>query len=82
MVPLARIIINTREDLDSIAGTPEHAQFMELLRGSMLRTIDSAVRPESYFMPDYNGEIIEPVWEQIEDFTTIGLFGFQKSDFE
>lgn len=74
--------INTREDLDAIAGTPEHTEFMAALKGSMTRREDQAVYPENYNEPDYDGESIDPVWVNVEDLTTIEKFGFTKSDFE
>ena len=81
MASLHKTIINTRADLDAIAGTPEHAEFMTFLRGTMTRKQDVAVRPEGYGQPDYEGEVIEPVWEDVEDLSTIAAFGFVKSDF-
>jgi len=73
-------IINTRADLDALAGTPEHAEFMTFLKGSMTRKQDVAVRPDSYGQPDYEGDIIPPVWEDVEDLSTITAFGFSKGD--
>lgn len=81
MASLSKIVINTREDLDAIAGTPEHAEFMEFLKGSMTRKQDVAVRPEGYGQPGYEGDVIPPVWEDVEDLSTIVRFGFSKSDF-
>lgn len=74
-------VINTREDLDAIAGTPEHAQFMLYLKGSMTRKQDVQVYPENYNQPDYEGSTLEPIWQDIEDLSIIERFGFQKSDF-
>ena len=73
-------IINTRADLDALAGTREHAEFMTFLKGSMTRKQDVAVRPDSYGQPDYEGDIIPPVWEDVEDLSTITAFGFSKGD--
>ena len=81
MASLARIIINSREDLDLIQGTPEHAQFMDFLRGSMLRRQNNAVYPEGYGQPGYEGPEVEPVWADVEDLSTIERFGFTKADF-
>ena len=81
MASLSKIIINTREDLDAIAGTPEHAEFMEFLKGSMTRKQDVAVRPEGYGQPDYEGAMIPPVWVDVENLGTIERFGFSKSNF-
>jgi hypothetical protein len=75
-------IINTREDLDAIKGTPEHTEFMESLRGSMTRKQDVQVYPDNYNDPDYDGDEIPPVWEDVEDLSTIERFGFTKADFQ
>lgn len=77
-----KTIINTRADLDAIAGTPEHTEFMQFLKGSMTRKQDAAVRPENYSQPDYDGEAIPPVWVDVEDLSTIQSFGFDTVDFE
>jgi hypothetical protein len=82
MASLSKTVINTREDLDAIAGTPEHAEFMEFLKGSMTRKQDVAVRPEGYGQQGYEGEVIPPVWADVEDLATIQRFGFQKGDFQ
>lgn len=74
-------IINTREDLDAIAGTEKHAEFMQVLKGSMTRKVDTQVYPEGYGKPDYEGETLEPIWEDVEDLSTIERFGFTKEDF-
>lgn len=75
-----KIIINTREDLDSIQGTPEHAEFMAMLKGSMTRKQNAQVYPDGYNMPDYEGEKLEPIWEDVEDLSIITRFGFNKKD--
>jgi len=74
--------INTREDLDAIQGTPEHAEFMQFLKGTMTRSQDTAEYPADYNEPDYDGPQVEPVWEDIEDLSTVERFGFVKSDFD
>jgi hypothetical protein len=82
MQSLSKKIINTREDLDSIAGTPEHAAFMAQLKGSMTRKQNVQVYPEGYGRPEYEGEVISPDWRDVEDLSTITSFGFAKTDFE
>jgi hypothetical protein len=82
MASLSKAIINTRADLDAIAGTPEHTQFMGFLKGSMTRKQDIAVRPDNYSQPDYDGEVIAPIWSDVEDLSTITRFGFTKADLE
>jgi hypothetical protein len=79
---LSKNIINTRDDLDAIAGTKEHDEFMQKLKGSMTRKQDVQVYPENYNQPDYDGEKLEPIWEDVEDLTVITSFGFKKSDFK
>jgi len=74
-------VINTREDLDAIAGTPAHDEFMAALKGSMTRKEDQAVYPEGYNEPGYEGDTIDPVWVDVEDLSTIQRFGFTKADF-
>jgi len=59
-------VINTREDLDAITGTPEHDAFMATLRGTLWRLEKN----------DAAG-----VWHAVKDNTTIDLFGFTRADF-
>lgn len=73
-------IINTREDLDAMIGSAEHAQFIEFLRGSITRKQNVAVYPEGYGQPGYTGQEVEPVWQDVEDLSTIQRFGFSKAD--
>lgn len=79
---MASVVINTRADLQSIAGTKEYDEFMERLKGSMTHREDQAAYPDNYNDPDYDGPKIEPVWVDVEDLTTIERFGFSKADFE
>jgi hypothetical protein len=81
MQSMRKVVINTREDLDAIAGTPEHAEFMQFLKGSMTRKQDVAVRSGGYGQTDYEGDEIPPVWQDVEDLSTIEAFGFTKADF-
>lgn len=76
-----KTIINTREDLDAISGTPEHTEFMAMLKGSMTRKQNIQVYPDKYNQPDYQGEKLEPIWETVEDLSVIQRFGFSKADF-
>jgi len=70
-------IINTREDLDALNDT-DKAQFIALLKGSMTRKQDSQVYPDDYNQPDYAGEVLEPIWVDVEDLRTIERFGFSR----
>lgn len=58
--------INTREDLDALAGTPEHAQFMATLAGSIYRL-------------EKDDEA--KTWVAVEDASMIERFGFTRKDF-
>jgi len=53
---------------------------MNRLRGSMTRQQDVAEYPENYGEPGYDGPVVEPIWEEVEDLSLIQRFGFNKSD--
>lgn len=74
-------IINTRADLDALAGTPEHAEFMRSLKGSMTRKQNVQVYPDGYGQPGYEGPALDPIWEDVQDLSTITAFGFVPADF-
>lgn len=76
-----KLIINTRQDLDAIAGTPEHQEFMQFLAGSITRKQDSQSYPSNYNQPEYEGETLSPIWVDVEDLSVIERFGFTKADF-
>lgn len=76
-----KYIINSREDLDSIKGTSEYDEFMNFLKGSMLHRKNVQIYPEGYGTPEYSGPTLDPIWEIVEDLTTITRFGFTKEDF-
>lgn len=82
MASLFNIVINSREDLEAIRGTKHYDEFMESLKGSMTRKQDIQVYPDGYNQPGYKGEVLEPIWSDVEDLTTIQRFGFSKKDFE
>jgi uncharacterized NAD(P)/FAD-binding protein YdhS len=73
-------IINTRQDLDSIQGTPEYDNFINYLKGSINQRRDIQVYPENYLKPDYTGEKLEPIWETFEDTSVIEKFEFTKEE--
>lgn len=77
---MASPVINTREDLDALAGTPAHDEFLDYLRGSITRKQDAQTYPEGYGTPDYEGPALDPVWQDVEDLSTIERFGFTKAD--
>ena len=58
--------INTREDLDAIAGTPEHVAFMALLAGTLWRL---------------EKDDTAQAWVAIEDNSAIERFNFTRADF-
>jgi hypothetical protein len=59
-------LINTREDLDAIAGTPEHDDFINFLKGSIYRLEKDDVAQQ---------------WLLVTDVTTIQWYGFTLADF-
>lgn len=73
-------VINTREDLDHLQGTPYWYEFMVYLRGTLTTKIDTAVRPEGYGQPGYEGAEIPPVWADVENLSTVESFGFTKEE--
>ena len=79
---MGSLSINTRADLDSIAGTPEHAAFVAALKGSMTQRHNAAVYPDEYHRPGYAGPVVEPVWVDAEDLSTIEGFGFTREEIE
>lgn len=81
MQSLSKTVINTREDLEAVKGTPEYGEFMIALAGSMTRKQDVQVYPDNYNDPDYDGDKLDPIWEDVEDLSTIERFGFTKADF-
>lgn len=60
-------IINTRQDLDAIAGTGEHERFMQTLKGSLF-----AIRKD---------EVLKK-WVAEESNDLIEQFGFTRAEFE
>jgi hypothetical protein len=58
-----------------------NTEFMASLKGSMTRKQDVQVYPEGYNQPDYEGDKLEPIWEDVQDLNTIQRFGFNESDF-
>ncbi len=61
------MIINTREDLDAVKGTPEYNRFMSALRGTL-------------FELQRDDDLKE--WVLIENNDAIESFGFTRADFE
>jgi len=59
-------LINTRSDLDAIAGTPEHAAFINVLKGSIYRLEKDDTAQQ---------------WVLVTDTTTIEKYGFTVADF-
>lgn len=76
------IIINSRDDLDALAGTPDHLAAFRALAGSMSTAMDVAIYPEGYGQPGYAGPSIEPDWHEVETLGTIERLGFTRESFE
>lgn len=60
------IIVNSREDLDAIQGTPQHAEFMGMLKGSIYRL---------------EKDDVAKTWVAVKDLRLIKQFGFLLKDF-
>lgn len=81
---MALPVINSRADLDAIAGMPEHAKFIANLKGSLTRRENVAIYPADYdhrLQPDQPG-YIAPIWADVEDLSTIVRFGFTRAEIE
>jgi len=61
-----KTIINTREDLDAIQGTPEHAAFVAALAGTLWRL---------------EKDDIAGAWKATPDESTVARFGLTLADF-
>lgn len=75
-------VIHTRADLDAIAGTPEHTEFMRYLKGSVTKRVNTAVYPEEYDSTLNEGDegYVAPAWEEQENLNEITRFGFTKEE--
>ena len=70
--------INTRQDLDSISGTPAHTAFLCALKGACYSTIDTQVYPDGYDRqktPADDG-YIAPLLSEVIDDTIAKRFGY------
>ena len=79
---MSRKPINTRDDLDALAGTPEHAEFMAYLKGTITRRVDQATYPQDYDHTKKSGDMgyVAPDWHEVEDLQVIERFGFTKAE--
>jgi hypothetical protein len=72
--------INTRVDLDAIAGTADHAAFLSYLVGTLTYRSDITVYPPQYdhtLQPGAPG-YVAPNCQDIKDLSVITRFGFTK----
>ncbi len=60
------IIVNSRDDLDAIQGTPQRAEFMDMLKGSIYRL---------------EKDDVAKTWVVVKDASLIKQFGFLLKDF-
>ena len=76
------MIINTRSDLDSIAGTACHADFVAFLKGTLTRRADVRVYPEGYDHALKAGDegYLAPVLGDVADYTAAAHFGFTRAE--
>ncbi|NLH81485.1 MAG: hypothetical protein GX458_11660, partial [Phyllobacteriaceae bacterium] len=70
------IIVNTRADLDALAGTPAHLEALRILAGTRTATVDVSVYPDGYGEPGYAGPEIAPTWREVEDLGSLTRLGF------
>ena len=73
--------INTRADLEALAGSEAYGEALQMLKGSMAAVIDVAVYPEGYFEEGYAGPTVEPVWETRESLEALDLLGIGREAF-
>lgn len=76
------VIINTRADLDALAGTPAYLEALHALAGSTSTMQDAAVYPEGNGQPGYVGPVVEADWADVETLGTIERLGFSRMSFE
>lgn len=60
------IVVNSRDDLDAIQDTPRHAEFMDMLKGSIYRL---------------EKDDVAKTWVVVKDASLIKQFGFLLKDF-
>lgn len=63
---MVSVVINTREDLDALEGTPEHGAFMKTLEGTLYR-----------LEKDDEAKI----WKYVKDESVVKRFGFTAKNF-
>ena len=73
--------INTRADLEALAGSEAYGEALQMLKGSMTAAINVAVYPEGYFEEGYVGPTVEPVWETRESLEALDLLGIGREAF-
>ena len=75
-------IINTRADLDALAGTPAHADFIARLKGSLFAKADVQTYPADYARTLKQGDVgyLPPVLGDVPDDTIAERFGFTRAE--
>jgi hypothetical protein len=68
-------IINSRADLEALQGTPNWLPALRALRGTCTIRTDVAIYPAGYGMPGYNGETVEPQWQDVAHIAALDRFG-------
>lgn len=79
-----KYIINTRNDLEHIAGTEEYFQFLKSLYGSRIKKMDVAEYPENYnrsLAPEDEGYVASQIVEVV-NLKEIERFGFTVEELE
>lgn len=77
-----KAIINTRADLDAIAGTPAHAEFIAHLKGSLIARADTQTYPADYDRTLKEGAAgyLPPVLADVPNDTIAARFGFTRAE--
>ena len=73
--------INTRADLEALAGSEAYGEALQMLKGSMTTAVNVAAYPEGYFEEGYGGPTIEPIWEPRESLEALDLLGLGREEF-
>lgn len=75
-------VINTRADLDALAGTTAHAEFIAHLKGTLTRTADVREYPAEYDRTLKPGDTgyLAPELGPVADDTAAVRFGFTREE--
>lgn len=75
-------IVNSRDDLDALRGGPAYLDALLALRGAARVLIDIAEYPANYSAGDYDGPVIEPLWQERQDTSALDKIGVTLEEIE